>query len=130
MKNDFDGHDNRHFNNLFCYITGPAVDITTNMQPGHEDWFYNNTVVGTGLQYDLIARNTTVPPLVYDNRIFTVNGVATAARMPLSNGTTVGKWPDDATLIGWAKDRLGMQRHHAKAAEGGQLVGRTTASNT
>ena len=88
MKNDFDGHDNRHFNNLFCYITGPAVDITTKMQPGHEDWFYNNTVVGTGLQYDLIARNTTVPPVVYDNRIFTVNGVATAARMPLSNGTT------------------------------------------
>ena len=44
---------------------------------------------------------------------------------------TVGKWPDDATLIGWAKDRLGMQRHHAKAAEeGGQLVGRTTANNT
>jgi hypothetical protein len=31
----------------------------------------------------------------------------TAARMPLSNGTTVATWPNDSVLIGWAKDRLG-----------------------
>ena len=37
------------------------------------------------------------------------NGVATAARMPLSNGTTVALWPKDAVLIGWAKERLGMR---------------------
>ena len=108
MKNDFDGHDNVHHNNLFCYISGPAVDITTKMEPGHEDWFYNNTVVGTGLKYDLIARNTSVPPLVYDNQIYTQNGEATAAGMPLYNGTTVSKWPNDTVLIGWAKGRLGL----------------------
>ena len=88
MKNDFDGHDNTHYNNLYCYISGPAVDVTTSMRPGHEDWFYNNmyTVVGAGLPtYDLIARNTTVMPVVYNNQIFTQNGEATAARMPLSN---------------------------------------------
>ena len=75
----------------------------------HEDWFFNNTVVGTGLKYDLVARNTTVPPIIYGNRIFTQNGVATEAGMPLGNGTTVAKWPIDAVLIGWAKERLGMK---------------------
>lgn len=44
------------------------MDITTNMQHGHEDWFYNNTVVATGQHYSLIARNTTAPPVVYNNR--------------------------------------------------------------
>ena len=33
----------------------------------------------------------------------------TAARMPLSNGTTVATWPNDSVLIGWAKDRLGSE---------------------
>ena len=69
MKNDFSGHDNHHFDNLYAYIRGPAVDITTNMQPGHEDYFYNNSVVASGGHYDLIARNTTQMPSVYNNKV-------------------------------------------------------------
>jgi hypothetical protein len=39
------------------------------MQPGHEDYFYNNSVVASGGHYDLIARNTTQMPSVYNNKV-------------------------------------------------------------
>jgi len=61
MKNDFSGHDNMHYNNLYAYIRAPAVDITTQMTPGHEDHFFNNSVVQTGNSSELIARCETSP---------------------------------------------------------------------
>jgi hypothetical protein len=41
-------------------------------------------------------------------QIFTPDGVATEARLSLSNGTTVGPWPSDEVLLSWARERLGM----------------------
>merc|ERR1719506_2998702 len=46
MKNDFNGHDNHHHDNLYAYI-GLGLGICGNL-PGHEDKFYNNRVIQLG----------------------------------------------------------------------------------
>ncbi len=45
MKNDVGGHDNCHFNNIYTYV-GTGFIICSQLK-GHEDYFYNNTVVMT-----------------------------------------------------------------------------------
>ena len=46
MKNDFGGHDNHHFGNIYGYVgQGPSVSGTLD---GHEDVFTGNYVVLTG----------------------------------------------------------------------------------
>ena len=42
MKNDFGGHDNHHYNNVYAYA-GHALGVTNTLE-GHEDYFYNNKV--------------------------------------------------------------------------------------
>jgi hypothetical protein len=44
MKNDFGGHDNHHYNNIYAYISSNCFGINGQLQ-GHQDWFYNNTCV-------------------------------------------------------------------------------------
>ena len=116
MKNDINGHDNWHFDNMYLHVSGPMVDISTNMIQGHEDHFFNNTIVASSrggggkgaARYELIARCHVGNPVVYDNRIYTINGNATQCGGPLLNGTTVGKWPSDEQLIGLARLQLEM----------------------
>ena len=44
MKNDFGGHDNYHFNNVYGYV-GQAIGFyDAPMLDGHEDKFYSNKV--------------------------------------------------------------------------------------
>ena len=43
MKNDFGGHDNFHFNNMYAYV-GQGLDVCQQLN-GHSDYFYNNSVV-------------------------------------------------------------------------------------
>ena len=117
MKNDIGGHDNWHYDNMYLHVFGPVVDITTGMLPGHVDHFFNNTIVassrggggkGGKASYELIGRCHTGNPVVYDNRIYTSNGNATQCGGALLNGTTVGRWPSDGQLIGWARSHLEM----------------------
>ena len=44
MKNDFGGHDNFHFNNMYAYV-GAAIMLYCTQYNGHEDFLYNNSVV-------------------------------------------------------------------------------------
>ena len=46
MKNDFGGHDNHHYNNVYAYV-GQGLGVCS-QQPGHEDYYFNNTAVITG----------------------------------------------------------------------------------
>ena len=46
MKNDFGGHDNHHYSNIYAYA-GRALGVTNTLE-GHVDLFQNNTVVLTG----------------------------------------------------------------------------------
>ena len=43
MKNDFGGHDNHHFGNLYAYA-GIALSVCGTTE-GHEDYFYGNKVL-------------------------------------------------------------------------------------
>jgi len=46
MKNDFNGHDNHHHDNLYAFI-GVGVGVCGAL-PTHEDKFYNNKVIQLG----------------------------------------------------------------------------------
>ena len=46
MKNDFGGHDNHHYSNIYAYA-GQALGVTNTLE-GHVDVFQNNTAVLTG----------------------------------------------------------------------------------
>lgn len=107
MKNDFGGHDNHHHNNIYAFV-GLGFGINKQL-PGHEDSFYNNTLVllrdgayGSGQQCN--------PPgqtIVHDNRVFTPNGLVTECGKALSvwqsmgndPGTTASKYPPDEFLL-------------------------------
>ena len=43
MKNDFGGHDNHHYNNIYGYVE-IGFRIVSQL-PGHEDYFYSNHVI-------------------------------------------------------------------------------------
>ena len=76
MKNDFGGHDNHHINNIYAYI-GQGFKIVE--QPiGHENYFYNNTVVMTR-DGDYGNPKCTDPgkTVIHDNRIYTKTGNVT-----------------------------------------------------
>ena len=48
MKNDFGGHDNYHYNNVYGYV-GEAIGFyDAPMLNGHEDVFTGNKVILTG----------------------------------------------------------------------------------
>ena len=106
MKNDFGGHDNWHFNNIYAYV-GRGFGIN-GQYPGHEDYFYNNSVVMTR-DGDYGNPQCTDPgkTIVHDNRIYTPNGKVTECKMTLEEwqakgndqGTTAAKWPDDDALV-------------------------------
>jgi hypothetical protein len=46
MKNDFGGHDNHHFGNIYAYA-GIGLSVCATLD-GHEDLFEDNYVVLTG----------------------------------------------------------------------------------
>jgi len=45
LKSDFGGHDNRHSNNVYAYITGSCMGDGSNQLEDHEDWFMGNRCV-------------------------------------------------------------------------------------
>lgn len=115
MKNDFGGHDNHHFNNIYAYV-GHGFGICSQLK-GHEDYFYNNTVVMT---HDGDYGNPTCSgdgmTVVHDNKIYTPNGNVTECKMSLQEwqakgndkGTIAGKIPDDSVIIDAARQLLGL----------------------
>ena len=70
----------------------------------------------TGNNSELVGKNgstacaSATKAVVHGNRILTPDGTAQECGLPAqqSPGTTVGPWPADATLIGWAREKLLM----------------------
>ena len=115
MKNDFGGHDNWHFNNIYAYV-GRGFGIVTQLS-GHEDYFYNNSVIMTrDGDYGNPMCSDPGKTVVHDNRIYTPNGNVTECKMSLKDwqakgndqGTTADKWPDDDSLIQMIRHVLNM----------------------
>merc|ERR1719171_98645 len=46
MKNDFGGHDNHHYSNIYAYV-GQGLGLCSQLD-GHEDQFFNNKLIMTG----------------------------------------------------------------------------------
>merc|ERR1711998_737510 len=108
MKNDFGGHDNHHYNNVYAYAgSGPHVCATL---PGHEDYFYNNKVVLTQDKTTGSPQCKEPKTVMHDNQYFTSSGKVSECGKALPQGTeTVAKLPSDSTVLGWAKELLGMK---------------------
>lgn len=115
MKNDFGGHDNHHFNNIYAYVGG-GFRIVGQLK-GHEDYFYNNTVVMTrDGDYGNPTCSGDGKTVVHDNKIYTPNGKVSECGMSLKEwqakgndpGTIAGKIPDDEVIIDGARFLLGL----------------------
>ena len=114
MKNDFGGHDNHHYDNIYGYA-GQALGVCGTLE-GHEDYFYGNKVVLTGTKVGGPQCNHPATVL-HDNQYFTSSGDVEECGKSLSDlqkagtsekGSSVAKLPDDATVIGWVKTMLGI----------------------
>ena len=115
MKNDFGGHDNRHYNNIYAYVD-KGFGISQQLK-GHEDYFYNNTVVmNNDGDYGNGKCSGDGMTVVHDNKIYTPTGKVTECGMSLGAwqakgndpGTTAGKLPDDDTLVKMIQQLLGI----------------------
>mmetsp|Transcript_50416 Transcript_50416/g.74769 ORF Transcript_50416/g.74769 Transcript_50416/m.74769 type:complete len:882 (+) Transcript_50416:102-2747(+) len=114
MKNDFGGHDNRHFNNLYAYVYH-GLNVCKQL-PGHEDYFYSNKVVMTGHTVGHFACAGAGKTVVHDNEYFTSDGDIQECGMSLAdwqiqggdNGSTVHLFPTDDSIIQWAQHLLGF----------------------
>jgi hypothetical protein len=112
MKNDFGGHDNQHFNNVYAYV-GQGLGVCS-QQPGHEDYYYGNKVVVTGTNVGQLTCTGAAKTVVHDNAYFSPSGAVYECEEDLAawqakgndKGSTVAKLPSDMTIIGWAKELL------------------------
>ena len=117
MCADFGGHDNHHHGNVYAYV-GQALGICDQLK-GHEDRFYDNKVVLTGPKVGWF-RCTDVDDyaatVLHDNAYFTADGNVSECSMPLRKWqatggdarSTVGAYPKDDVIIGWARGLLGF----------------------
>jgi len=115
MKNNFGGHDNRHFNNVYAYV-GTGFKITS-QKKGHEDYFYNNTVVMTSDgDYGNPTCSGDGKTVLHDNKIYSPTGKVTECKMSLADwqakgndpGTTAAPFPQDDDLISAMKITLNI----------------------
>ena len=119
MKNDFGGHDNHHFNNIYAY-PGQGLGVCSQLK-GHEDYFYNNKLVITGHKvggFRCADEGKYGKTVVHDNEYYTSDGNITECGMSLAawqakgadndKGSTVAPYPKDEVIIGWAKEKLGF----------------------
>ena len=114
MKNDFGGHDNHHYRNVYAYV-GEGLGVCSQL-PGHQDFFYANRVVLTRANVGGFACEGDAKTVVHDNSYFTSSGNVSECKMDLhawqargnDRGSTVARLPADREIIGWARQMLGF----------------------
>jgi len=114
MKNDFGGHDNYHYGNIYAYAEqAMGVDRTL---PGHEDLFTDNKAV---LRASNIGSPECKSPMttLARNSYFTPDGNFSVCgynlhdaqqKLGLEINSTVAAIPSVETIIGWGCELLGM----------------------
>ena len=118
MKNDFGGHDNHHYRNVYAYAGG-AIGVCSQLV-GHEDYFYDNKVVLTGTKvggFRCVNEGRYAAVVVHDNQYYSwAPSNLTECGMKLAEwqakggdpGSSVGPYPADDVIIGWASALLGF----------------------
>jgi len=112
MKNDFGGHDNHHYGNIYAYV-GQGLGVC-GQDDGHEDYFYGNKLVMTGDSVGSFTCSGNGKTVVHDNEYYNPSGVVQECKMKLADwqakgedkGSTAAKIPSDDTIIGWGKAKL------------------------
>jgi len=114
MKNDFGGHDNSHHDNIYAYVDQALGLYDCPMLTGHEDSFFNNTVVLTGGDFGTPICSGEGKTIIHDNAYYTQSGDMTECGKSLKEwqalgndqGSAVMMLPPDDTLISWARELL------------------------
>ena len=118
MKNDFGGHDNHHYRNVYAYAGG-AIGVCSQLV-GHEDYFYDNKVVLTGTKvggFRCVNEGRYAAVVVHDNQYYSwAPSNLTECGMKLAEwqakggdpGSSVGPYPADDVIVGWASALLGF----------------------
>jgi len=114
MKNDFGGHDNHHYDNIYAYV-GHALGVTNTLS-NDVDVFTGNKAVITGNNVggpQCPGKKGNPATIMANNSYYTPTGKVTECGKPLAQsgdmGSTVAKTPTDATIIGWASAKLGIK---------------------
>jgi len=117
MKNDFGGHDNHHFGNIYGYA-GQALHVSGTLD-GQEDLFTDNYVVLTGEDVGSLSCHAPGKTVMMNNQYFTQDGTITECGSSLSKwqagnpkgndaNSNVTKLPSDAAIIAKVKAKLGF----------------------
>lgn len=103
LKSDFNGHDNRHFRNVYGYVSNCWGN-------GENNWFVNNTCVSNeadgGFRSDC-GKNEMGK--LSGNHIYNANGDLGKNSKMCDKTNTIAKSPSDDTIIGWGKKVIGWQ---------------------
>ena len=117
LKSDFGGHDNHHYGNIYAFV-GCAIKDNTIQIDGHQDSFFDNTVIMTGedvgiLRCDPLEEGKTV---MHDNRYYTTSGEVSECEFPLEEWqskspendpkSTVETWPSTEYILDLARKKL------------------------
>ena len=85
MKNDFGGHDNHHYKNVYAYVGQGIGFYDAPMLAGHEDHFTNNTLVITGTSVGGFTCDGTGKTVIGSNKYFTKTGDIEECKMSLAD---------------------------------------------
>jgi len=117
LKSNFGGHDNHHYGNIYCF-TGLAVNDNTSHVNGHQDSFYQNTVILTGEEVGPVQCDPPGKTILFGNHYYTQSGKIHECNMTLEEwqskdrkndpNSTVEKWPTTTYIIQLARDKLGF----------------------
>jgi hypothetical protein len=114
MKNDFGGHDNHHYRNIYAYV-GSALGICDQLE-GHEDYFVENRVIMVGDSVGGFKCKGPGALIIGNNSYYTASGNVTECKMQLREwqkqgkdlNSTSSRYPPDVEVIQWAKTMLGF----------------------
>ena len=115
MKNDFGGHNNHHYQNIYAYSSS-GYGICAQLK-GHEDYFYDNTLVlEKDGDYGRGACSGDGKTVVHDNRVYSPTGKITEcgksleAWQALGNdpGTLASPLPADEELVSMIRELLSL----------------------
>merc|ERR1711972_380857 len=115
MKNDFGGHDNHQFGNVYAY-TGQVLGVD-NTLPGHEDQLFDSLAVITGTNVGGPICGGPAPTQMGRNQYFTHTGNITVCGKSLAEAqqrlgidllSNVSMTPPDEVIFKWARELLQM----------------------
>ncbi len=132
LKSDFGGHDNRHHDNVYAFVSGGCVGVTSFL-PGHADAFHDNRCVMQESDRPYAgfdcgsaqASSGLALPHMGNNRVYTPSGrPADVCGMSFASwqkaghdaNTTWQAWPpapaaggaEEDTVVGWGRATLGL----------------------